>query len=88
MFYVWLAIMLAGWLVPAWRWLQRRRAAGWPIASGRIESTEVTKPTFSLTTKRGYYVANIAIHYYQIALRLNPSNQDVIKALEQLKRQP
>jgi hypothetical protein len=57
--YVWLALLAGGWLLSSWRWLQRRRAAGWPIANGSIESTEVTKPTFSFTTKRGYYVAQL-----------------------------
>src|SRR6266567_4244759 len=63
MFYVWLAFIVAGWSVPAWRWLQRKRAAAWPIAGGRIESVEVNKPSFSLTTKRGYYVAELGYSY-------------------------
>jgi hypothetical protein len=42
---------LGGWLMSSWRWLKRRRAAGWPIADGRIESTEVTKPKFSVHHK-------------------------------------
>jgi hypothetical protein len=37
--------------------------AGWSIADGRIESVEVTKPTFSFTTKRGYYVAELGYSY-------------------------
>jgi Protein of unknown function (DUF3592) len=63
MFYVWLALLVGGWLLSSWRWLKRRRAAGWPIADGRIESTEVTKPNFSFTTKRGYYVAQLGYSY-------------------------
>jgi hypothetical protein len=51
---VWLALLAGGWLLSSWRRLLRRRAAGWPIADGRVESTEVRKPTFSLTTRRGY----------------------------------
>jgi len=62
-FYVWLALLVGGWLLSSWRWLKRRRAAGWPIADGRIEWTEVTKPTFSFTTKRGYYVAQVGYSY-------------------------
>jgi hypothetical protein len=54
---------LGGWLISSWRWLKRRRAAGWPIADGRIESTEVTKPNFSFTTKRGYCVAQMGYSY-------------------------
>jgi Protein of unknown function (DUF3592) len=61
--YLWLALLVGGWLLTSWRWLKRRRAAGWPIADGRIESTEITKPSFSLATKRGYYVAEVAYSY-------------------------
>jgi hypothetical protein len=61
MIWFWLAIMLAGWSIPAWRWLKRRKATTWPIADGRIESVEVSKPTFSFTTKRGYYVAELGM---------------------------
>lgn len=61
--YVWLALLIGGWLLRSWRWLRRRRATGWPIADGRIESTEVTKPNFSFTTKRGYYVAQLGYSY-------------------------
>ncbi len=63
MFYVWAAFALAGLAKPAWSWLRRKRAAGWPIADGRIESVEITKPSFSFTTKRGYYVAEIGYSY-------------------------
>src|SRR5580698_4832636 len=45
---------------PAWSWLQRKRAAGWPVAEGRTESVEITKPSFSFTTKQGYYIAKLA----------------------------
>lgn len=61
--YFWLALLVGGWLLSSWRWLKRRRAAGWPIADGRIESTEATKPNFSFTTKRGYYVAQLGYSY-------------------------
>jgi len=63
MVYVWLAFILAGWMVPLWRWLQRRRASGWPVAEERIESVEITKSRFSFTTKRGYYVAELGYSY-------------------------
>src|SRR5271165_2708360 len=63
MVYLWLAFILAGWLIPVWRWFQRKRAAGWPISEGRIESVEVNKPSFSFTTKRGYYVAELGYSY-------------------------
>ena len=61
-FDVWLALLVGGWLAPAlWRWLQQRRATGWPLADGRIESTEV--PNFALTTRRGYHVARLRYSY-------------------------
>jgi hypothetical protein len=49
--YVWLAFMLAGWMIPGRRWLRCRRASGWPVVDGRIESVDVNKPNFSFTTK-------------------------------------
>jgi hypothetical protein len=70
MFYVWLAFIFAGWSFPAWRWLRRKRAAGWPVADGRIESVEVSKPSLSFTTKRGYYVADLG-YSYSVAGTLN-----------------
>src|SRR5260370_18094520 len=63
MFYVWLAFIFAGGSFRVWRWLRRKRAAGWPVADGRIESVDVSKPTFSFTTKRGYYVAELGYSY-------------------------
>ena len=61
--YVWLVLLVGGWLFSSSRWLRRRHATGWPIADGRIESIEVTKPNFSFTTKRGYYVAQLGYSY-------------------------
>jgi hypothetical protein len=63
MVYVWLAFILAGWMVPLWRWLQRGRTSGWPVAEECIESVEVSKPSFSFTTKRGYCVAQLGYSY-------------------------
>src|SRR5438874_12591567 len=60
---VWLAIMAAGWAAPAWAKFRRIRAAGWPMAEGRIESVDVDKPFFSLSTRRGYYVAELGYSY-------------------------
>jgi hypothetical protein len=59
MFYVWAVFALVGLAKPARNWFQRRRPGGWPTAEGRIESVEITKPSFSFTTKRGYYVAEL-----------------------------
>jgi hypothetical protein len=63
MFYVWAAFVLAGWAKPAWSWLRSKRAAGWPLAEGRIDSVEITKPIFSFTTRRGYYVVELGYTY-------------------------
>jgi hypothetical protein len=63
MFYVWAAFALAGLAKPAWSWLRRNRATGWPVAEGQIQSVEITKPRFSFTTKRGYYVAELGYSY-------------------------
>src|SRR5215467_6142603 len=63
MFYVWLTLALAGLAKPAWSWFRRRRAAGWSVAERRIESVEVTKLSFSFTTKRGYHVAELGYSY-------------------------
>jgi hypothetical protein len=64
MVYVWAAFALAGLAKPAWSWLQRQRAGGWPLAEGHIESAEVSKPSFSFTTRRGYYVAELGYSYF------------------------
>jgi hypothetical protein len=63
MVYVWLAFLLLGWAKPSWNWLRRKRATSWLVAEGRIESVEITKPRFSLATKRGSYVAEIGYSY-------------------------
>jgi len=63
MFYVWAAFALTGLAKPAWSWFRRQRAGGWPVAEGRIESVEVSKPSFSFTTKRGSFVAELGYSY-------------------------
>ena len=63
MVYVWLAFILAGWLVPAWRWLRRKRVAGWPVADGRIESAKVSNRRLSFTANRSYYFAELGYSY-------------------------
>jgi hypothetical protein len=90
--YLWLVILVGGWLLSSWRWLKRRRAAGWPIADGRIESTEVTKPNFSFTTKRGYYVARLGYSYsvagsshsglYKREFPIQPAADDFVRDLK------
>ena len=61
--YLRLAVLVGGWLLRWWRWLKRRRAAGWPIADGRIESTEIHETEFSFTAKRGYQLAQSGYSY-------------------------
>ena len=66
--YVWLALMLAGWIKPLWRWTQRQRASGWPTAMGLIQSATINKakPFLPSATSRGkstVYVAELAYSY-------------------------
>lgn len=61
--YAWLILLVGGWLFTAWKWFQRRRATGWPVSDGRIESTDISKPRFSLTTQRGSFVARLGYSY-------------------------
>jgi hypothetical protein len=51
--------------MPVWRWLQRRRAANWPIAEGHIESAEVTepRPTLFSTSRSSSYLAELGYSY-------------------------
>ena len=63
-FDIWLVLLVGGWLVPGlWQWFERRQASGWPLADGRIESTEVVDPNFVPTTRRGYHVARLRYSY-------------------------
>ncbi len=48
---------------PAWKWLRRKQAEEWPVADGRIDNVNVTKPRFSLTVRQGHYLADIAYCY-------------------------
>jgi hypothetical protein len=43
MFDVWLAVVLAGFAKPIWRWFQRQRAEGWPTTQGRVDSTAMNE---------------------------------------------
>jgi hypothetical protein len=63
--YLWIVLILSGWLKPAWRWLQRKRAAGWPNAEGYIESVEVTQPKATLfsRSRSAPYVAQLSYSY-------------------------
>lgn len=63
MIWVWIAFLAAGWTPGLWRWFQRNRASGWPIADARIESVEVVKPGFSFTRRRGHYTAKLGYSY-------------------------
>jgi hypothetical protein len=63
MFYVWAAFAIAGLAKPAWSWLQRRRAAGWPVADGRIESVKVSNRRLSFPANRSYCFAELGYSY-------------------------
>lgn len=43
-FKIWLGFLLAAWLLPAWRWLQREQQKSWPTASGRLDSARLGEP--------------------------------------------
>jgi hypothetical protein len=61
--YVWAVFALAGTVKPAFLWLRRKQAEEWPIADGRIDNVNVTKPRFSVTVRQGHYLADIAYSY-------------------------
>jgi hypothetical protein len=50
--YVWLALFLAGWPKPLWRWIKRQRASIWPTDSSEIQPASVgeSKRFFISTT--------------------------------------
>jgi hypothetical protein len=54
---------LIGAAKPAWRWIRRGRGENWPLADGRIDSAEISKPTFSLSAKSGHYLAKLLYSY-------------------------
>lgn len=60
--YVWLALILAGWLMSLWRWIQRQRATSWPTASGQIDYASVSpfKHSFFFTSRRGNAPSDVA----------------------------
>jgi hypothetical protein len=67
--YVWLALILAGWFKPLWRWIQRQRASSWPTASRQIEYASVSeaKRFFISTAPRGSsptYVTELGYSYF------------------------
>jgi hypothetical protein len=60
---VWAALAVMGAIKPARRWIQRGRGESWPLADGRINSAEISKPNFSLTVKNGHYLAELLYSY-------------------------
>jgi hypothetical protein len=48
---MWAAFAVMGAIKPARRWIQRGGGESWPLADGRINSAEISKPNFSLTVK-------------------------------------
>jgi hypothetical protein len=61
--YVWILFLLIGSAKPMWRWLQRRRAMGWPTVQGRIESTSVAQKKSFWTGNRNPFTAELAYSY-------------------------
>ena len=93
--YVWGLFIIAGYFRPAWLWLQRHRAADWPAADGRIESTEIVKSGFFMKSRTGRYDA--VLHYsYSSAgsphfgqyKREFPSEEDAEEFLRDLEGKP
>lgn len=64
--YLWIAMLASNWLRAAWRGHERRKAANWPVAEARIESTGVTQVTatlFSRSRRSGSYQAELGYSY-------------------------
>ena len=95
--YLWIVLLFAGWLKPAWRWLQRRRAANWPTAEGHIESAEVIQRKTNLfsRSRSSPYVAELG-YSYSIAGGANagryrrdfPTNEEAREFVRDLKGKP
>jgi hypothetical protein len=62
--WLWLALFVGGFLQQAWRWVQRKRAEGWPTVQGHIEGATVRRkeqfPISFSRTPRGRVPAFIA----------------------------
>jgi hypothetical protein len=64
-FYIFAAVCIAALLNPVWPWLQRRRAARWPVAEGRLQSVDVTqgKPSWYSTGSGSPFIAELGYSY-------------------------
>lgn len=68
-FYLWIAVIAAGWLKPAWIWYWRQRVSTWPVVAGQIEYASVgeTKQRFFSMSSRGKppnYVGELGYSYF------------------------
>jgi hypothetical protein len=65
--YVWVALVVAGFFKPIWRWVQRERAISWPTAIGEIDSVAVGEPKRQFISafprNRKTYAAEISYTY-------------------------
>jgi hypothetical protein len=63
--YVWILFLLIGSAKPVWRWLQQRRALGWPTVPGRIESVaeREKKQLFGTSGRASGYLAELNYSY-------------------------
>jgi len=68
--YIWIAFALLGWIAPAWRWIQRRRSASWPVTDGRVESVDWGEQhnPFSGRRRSSYY-AQLKYSYFVAGTR-------------------
>jgi hypothetical protein len=64
MFDVWLAVVLAGFAKPIWRWFQRQRAEGWPTTLGHVDSTAMNESQwFRVRTSSSVSIASFRYSY-------------------------
>lgn len=61
--YLWLGFVLLGSMRPVWGRFRRWRTSSWPIADGRIESSEVKKASFLSSSRQGYFDARLSYVY-------------------------
>jgi hypothetical protein len=63
MVWVFLLLMLAGWIKPVWRWFRNQLAQNWPEAQGKIESAGVEARNEFSNSKDPSYRAKLLYSY-------------------------
>ena len=67
--WVWLAFLLASPMVRLWRRLRKERISNWSVATGQIESAEVSQPKSFFQTDRNRYLAQLSYSYAVLGSR-------------------